>query len=256
MLQENNLVIDDTFDDLLTPKSSVCGSPVVINLDSDVNRMTELREHFTREWNLSVDRQSAYTISEVSDKKFDAGRVKPYAYALCLSAAKAIDKFLQEDRSKYLLLLEDDCRFIENPRSVVKDAINFMSKNSNCKFISLGCYSMSKPKLLSPDVTYEQPTKWKPYGTHAVIINSMFAREYAEALINQQVPPDWILINDYRTSRQGYLRRPSAAYQEMYKSHSKQNIDTMIYADVSPQVIKHITRHRSLKYISQILGDI
>lgn len=229
---------------LLTEEDPLIGPPLVINLDKDKKRFEDLKEHLAQ-WDIVPERFSA-----VSDVVLPAlpDCMKEYKYSVNLNmshAAASRHRCLTSKRP-YWLVLEDDCRFLEDPRIAIYEcllALNKAQKN-DWSIISFGCFSYDKqgekPKIEHPGLC--QPKGWHPWGTHSLLIN----RPHSPMLIGMWSscfwPADHLLLNEYNAGR-AFLRRPAVTYQEEYTSHTGGKTETKRSADLSPEIIEKICQN-------------
>lgn len=176
-----------------------------------------------------------------------------YNTSVNLSHAGASRHCYFNSKRRFWMVLEDDCRFVEDPRKIVFNIIETLGKNNlEWSLVSLGCYSYD---WQSPKENFDyatepvlcRPTSWFPWGAHSYLVN----RTHAERIIATWSacfnPADHLLLSEYRNDL-GYLRRPSATYQEEYLSYHNGNgggtMDTKKSADMSAEMIDKICQTR------------
>lgn len=202
-----------------------------INVNKDTERWNDLVQHLSK-WNVEVQRIPALTELPAGFKMV-AGRTK-YESVLLLSLCKTIEEFLSRSEP-YLLVLEDDCRFLDDPEVLVREAIQAVPKPWS--MISLGGFCDNLPNFDYSKVVYVQPD-FNLWGFHSVLVS----RENAERLLCEYKkcsrPSDHVLNEEYRESKLGFVRRPCGTYQHSYVSHrTGRKENTEFYADLDPREI-------------------
>lgn len=245
--------MDDLFlDRMFTDKDEVFGRVLVLNLKKDKRRWKDICYHLAQ-WNIFPERYES--ISDIKIPSLPDHMNKANA-CLDLTHAAASRHCLLNSQRNFWLVLEDDCRFVEDPRKVVLNAIwSLEITNQDWSVISLGSYSKYIDKLRLKPESYlthvlEKPRGWKPWGSHALLVN----RRHALSLIQQwsscMYPADHTLIREYEKGA-GFLLRPSAAYQEEYTSKISKGINpTKKNADVHPFLLEKICNTKSNQRLS------
>jgi len=232
--------------DLFTDNDPLFGPPIVINMDKDVDRWNDICHHFSQ-WGINLKRFSA--ISGVSLPALpESMSENSMAVNLCLTHAAANRHCLINSERPMWLILEDDCRFVEDPRKTIVSLINNCQNNKlDWSVVSLGCYSYDWQGK-RPPVDYEGPhglhkfiVDWCPWGSHSYAVNRKYGMRIIEKMSSCIQPSDHVLIGEFNIGK-GYLRRPSATYQEEYVSHRGGTASTKLSADLSPKLIEEITK--------------
>lgn len=217
--------------------------PLIINLDKDVKRWNDICDHLSQ-WNIVPERFSAVHGIKLPENSLNFS-MKEHGYTLNLNLSHSCASRyrLFYSNKPFWLIMEDDCRFTENPKSTILNIIAHLElKKIDWSVVSLGCFSYEN-QAKSPDIPSEymltQPHNWFPWGTHAYIVN----RKHAARLIAEWggcfYPPDHTLLSEYN-KKNGFLLRPSLAYQEEYASYACDGnsiMSTKNSADI-PQEIK------------------
>jgi hypothetical protein len=208
--------------------------PVVINCDRDTQRWSDLCEHLAT-WDVTPSRFSAFTSTTRRKSPF-----VPRTSALMTLGVVEILKQFQKTDQPYVLVLEDDCRFLQDPRVAVSEAI--AACPVGWSVLSLGSWGQIPPTDYSR-VTYAQPL-WLLLGAHSVLVS----RQHVEGLIqslDSSLPLFDIQLNEEYRKKRGYVRRPSITYQHEYVSHrSKRKEPTIALADL-PQEQKKILQTKT-----------
>jgi len=254
--KNNNLIID--FDKLLTPEDTIVGPPLVLNLAKDKDRWEDIIEHFAQ-WGIVPERFDA--MSGVALPDLPRRMTNNYFASLNLSHAAMSRRRYLYTENKFWLILEDDCRFLEDPRKIIFETLKLAAKDQlDWSILSLGCYSFNKdvydgkvvpsdkPALQGDEISLVKPEGWFALGSHSYLVNRIHAKRVIGQMSTCLDPADRVLIEEYAKNERGYLRRPSATYQEEYLSHSTQ--DQKMYwqtkrtADLHPHVIEKICEIR------------
>jgi len=236
----------------LSEEDELVGPPLVISLEKDAERWSSIVTHLSK-WNIKPEKFTAICDIDLPKKSLTLGMQEFSSKVnVCtnLSHAGASRYRLFQSSHPFWLVLEDDCRFLEDPRNKILSILGSLIESKiDWSIISLGSYctqsDIDNNKRLTPDysiLTLEQPTSWFPYGAHSYLIN----RNYSEDLISKWSsclrPCDNVLHLEYR-NKKGYLLRPSLTYQEEYPSN--RSLAGRIYAtkktaDIHPDLVKKI----------------
>lgn len=224
---------------LLTPEDPIIGPPIVINVKSDDKRMNALAFHLER-WGISPLRLEAVTMCD----SLPACSLTKYEINASLSHAAANRFCSSSDRMlrPAWMILEDDCRFLEDPRDAIAWALKNLPKGWSVA--SLGCYSWEKPPLPNDGTRHlDHATNWEPYGAHSYLVSSAHGPRLVGAFASCVEPPDWVLLREMRAGR-GYLARPSFTFQEEFPSHGTPNgeiRETRWAADLMPEDVMNLS---------------
>lgn len=236
-----------SFHDMLTERDPLIGPPIVINADKDKKRWADICEHFSK-WNIIPQRFPA-----VNGVKLPA--LPP---SMCESASAPSISLTHAAVSRYCslftqkkawLVLEDDCRFVEDPRKVIISALNCCAEsNFDWSIISLGSFSYDKQGK-RPPISYDahnftlcKPTAgWFPWGSHSYLVNRSSGLHISAQMSLCLYPSDHVLISEINSGK-GLLRRPAATYQEEYPSYRGGTADTKSSADLHPDIINEIMK--------------
>lgn len=232
---------------LLTSEDPIFGPPIVINLDKDEKRWADMCEHLAQ-WNIVPERFSAlsgYTLPSIPEHMKNPS----YLVSLNLTHAAVSRHCLLNTQRRMWLVLEDDCRFLEDPRNIVVNATRTLQQAEvDWSVISFGCYSYDwQAKRVEIDYSQsvlDQPVGWYPWGSHSYLVNRNHAYRLIGSWSTCISPPDHLLLNEYK-AKNGYLVRPSATYQEEYKSYhagGNSTTDTKRSADLPEDVIERIVK--------------
>jgi hypothetical protein len=227
------------FEKLLSPEDPIVGPPIVINTASDNIRMSSLALHLEN-WGITPLRLEAVTSCE----KLPACALTKYEVNACLSHAAASRFCHASDRQPRpaWLILEDDCRFLSDPR----EAVAWTLKNLPQKWsvASLGCYSWEKPSLPLNGMRHlDAAAGWEPYGAHSYLVSAQHGPRLIGSFASCVEPPDWVLMREMRAGR-GYLVRPSFTFQDEFPSHGTPNgeiRETKWAADLLPEDVLNIS---------------
>lgn len=231
--------------DLLTEKDPVVGPPLVINMDSDVDRWKDLCEHLAQ-WNITPERFPA--ISGVKLPALPPSMSEsPSSINLNLSHAAACRQRGLFEKRPFWLILEDDCRFLRDPRECIVQVLNTCQENNlDWSVVSLGCFSYDwqgkrqEFDYNGPAMLQKPVTGWYPWGSHSYLVNKKYGHRIIEKMSSCMCPADHVLLWEMNRGN-GYLRRPSASYQEEYQSYRGGVATTKEAADMHPDIIKKIT---------------
>lgn len=220
-------------------------SPLVINLEKDTKRWEDICSHFSQ-WDILPERFPAVEGIKLPEISLpECMKEHSYTVNLNLSHASALRYRTHKSQKPFCLILEDDCRFLENPTDLIFKIIkNLTSLNFDWSLISLGCFSYDwqapKPPLAQEQLNVyqlSQPNGWYPWGAHAYLINKKHAKRIIGEFASCIMPPDHILLSEY-SKKTGFLLRPSMAYQEEYPSHANNGFSTIVTkssADISEE---------------------
>lgn len=227
--------------------NKILAPPLVINLDKDTGRWNDIVEHFGS-WNISPERFSAITNLKLPEISLPPSMLESEYNVSCNMSHAAASRYrLYRSNYPFWLVVEDDCRFVEDPRKVIADCISTLASNNiDWSIISLGCYSYDRQSK-RPEIDYGtpllcKPQGWYPWGAHAYLVNRAHAPKIISRWSACFYPADHLLLAEYATG-EGYLRRPSIAYQEEYTSHSNggdHSRSTKATADMSPDILNKI----------------
>jgi GR25 family glycosyltransferase involved in LPS biosynthesis len=203
---------------LLTIDDPIIGPPIVINVSTDVGRMNSITFHL-ESYGINPIRLDAVTSCDV----LPACELTRYETNACLSHASA-NRFChsstREPRPAWLIL-EDDCRFLGDPRDAIEWALKNLPKGWSVA--SLGCYSWEKPTLPAGSKRHlDNAPNWEPYGAHSYLVSAQHGPRLVGSFASCFEPPDWVLLREMKAGR-GYLTRPSFTYQEEFPSHGTPN---------------------------------
>lgn len=188
---------------------------VIINMEKDSVRLHDITKHLMS-WGVNGIRLPAVENAKIPATNMSLGEI-----GCALSHAAALRYMSFADNRKYLgckawLILEDDCRFIMNPKMAVVWAL--ANVPYDWSIISLGSYNKDRPPL--KEKSYRLCTKfdWFPWGAHAYLVNPSHASRLMGSLSSCTAPVDHIFRTEFMTGK-GFLLRPSIAYQEIYESN-------------------------------------
>jgi len=188
---------------------------VIINLEKDQDRYVDLIEHLSA-WNIHHIKLHA-----VENISLPATSMSTAEISCSLSHAAAIRYMMLTSNKQYMnckawLIIEDDCRFLFNPRLAVMWAL--LNAPSDWSVISLGSYNKERPKLEHDSYKLYNKINWIPYGAHAYLVNPSHAARLLSIFSCCIMPVDTMLYEEFKSGR-GFLIRPSVAYQEIYQSN-------------------------------------
>ena len=239
MLQQDYKI---NLDDLLTERDEIVGRPIVINLDKDTERWNDMCEHLSK-WEITPERYPA--VSGVKLPSVPASMSEhECSVSLNLTHAAVSRHCYMRTKKMFWLVLEDDCRFLKNPKEIVFETLETLFHNkTDWSVVSLGCFSYDnqakKPELNLNSTVLTQPAGWYPWGTHSYLMNREHSMSLAATWSLCVNPTDHLLIHEYNIKR-GYLRRPSITYQEEYPSYRGGRARTIERADLDPDLIREI----------------
>lgn len=227
---------------LLTKDDKTVGPPIVINLEKDRRRYEDIHDHLAQ-WGIEPERFSALSGIKAPYVRSDMVE-SPHVISLNLSHAAVSRKCLLGSEKKYWLVLEDDCRFVIDPRKIVAFVLKSL-QGRDWSVVSLGCFSYGArpdPVLGYDNFSFERPGDWHPWGAHAYLVNRNHAKRLVEHWSALWDPADHIFHAEYKNNK-GFLLRPAVAYQEVYKSYQSKFTKNHNYkqtADMSPALVKKI----------------
>lgn len=230
---------------LLTDEDPLLGPPLVINMAKDSHRLADIQDHM-QYWGLRAARFEA--VSGVSLPALGQHMQEAkHVVSLNLSHAAASRHYLIEAQNPFWMVMEDDCRFLMDPRIIVANVLTSL-RDVDWSIVSLGCISHEKHGRRPPpsngydNFALEKPSGWFPWGLHAYIVN----RKHAPRLVGMWsacfYPADHILLEEYRNGT-GFLVRPSVSYQEEYASYQSGESginESKRVADLHPDIIEKI----------------
>lgn len=211
--------------------------PVVINLDRDTQRWSDLVDHLAQ-WGLVPQRLPA--VEQLPGGFTLPERRTRFEACLSLSWVKAVRGFLSES-DPYLLVLEDDCRFLQDPAVLIDEALTTVGAiQPEWSVISLGGWRRPRiPRWDYSEVRYDQPT-WNLWGSHSVLINRLHAERLLPVYESCRFQTDGLLNDEYK-KKLGFVRRPAGTYQHSYVSHREgRKVSTELYADLPEKTIKEL----------------
>ena len=233
-------------DDILTERDPIFGKPIVINMDKDTQRWDDMVKHLAQ-WDIVPERMPAIhgiKLPCLSDEMKEHDVI----VNLNLSHAAVSRHCLLEGKRRAWLVLEDDCRFLKNPKKVLYDVMCGLGGSKiDWSMISLGCFSYDNQAVRPPyeegGYSLVQPHTWYPWGAHSYVVNSAHAIRLVSALSSCFFPSDHLLIHEYTDSKLGFLLRPSITYQEEYVSYrGSETANTKASADLPPHIIEEICK--------------
>jgi hypothetical protein len=138
-------------------------------------------------------------------------------------------KQFQKGDQPYVLILEDDCRFLQDPKVAVAEAI--AACPTGWSVLSLGGWGMKIPPTDYCRVFFDQP-HWTLLGSHSVLVGRPHVEDLIQSLDGALLFFDMQLNLEYQKKR-GYVRRPAITYQHEYVSHrSKRKEPTILFSDL------------------------
>jgi len=200
---------------LLSPDNRMVPPPVVINLDKDKDRHRDIDKHLS-ELKIRYSRLAALNGVTLPATGLTVGET-----SCSLSHAAAVRYMILADNQRYVnckawLILEDDCRFLVNPRMAL--AWILANVPPDWSIVSLGSYNKDRPDLKDGQYRLHTKFSWVPYGSHAYLVNPTHAHRILGLFSSCTAPVDHILHSEFASGK-GYLIRPSISYQELYPSN-------------------------------------
>jgi hypothetical protein len=206
--------LEVAFDKLLTHEDPIVGPPIVINTDDDVRRMEEIAVHL-EDYRIPVIRIPAITnLSNLPACNLTRHQVNKN---LSHGAANRFAHLFDDVKRPLSLILEDDCRFLGNPRDAVAWVIENTSRNWSV--VSLGCHSVSRPPLETTSRHFDPARDWQPDGSHSYLISAAHAMRLTGLISSCVETVNETLLREIRSGR-GHLVRPSFTVQEEYVSYA------------------------------------
>jgi len=206
---------------LFSAGNAVIGPPLVINVASDTHRADDIYHHMSQ-WGVRPEMFPAVTGVSLPALPQSLRETK-FAVNLNLSHAAASRHCLINTTGQVWMVMEDDCRFLSDPRVVVANVLKAV-QGVDWSVISLGRISHERqgPRPQPPDgydkLALVQPKGWYPWGSHAYIVNRKHAARLVSMWSGCFYPADHVLLHEYAAGT-GFLLRPSVAYQEEYASY-------------------------------------
>ena len=174
-----------------------------INLDRSPERRARIEKNLTK-FGLSFSRVRAVDAQELSDDEIDAyydATDNPYRYfavlkkgeiGCFLSHRKALRQFLDSSEDQYVVILEDDAEFIDDPEPVFRTIQTNLNSSTEAFVIKL--FSRRKNKMdrildISAAATIGLP-RICPLNTSAQIFNRTAATRFLEATKRIYLPID------------------------------------------------------------------
>lgn len=199
----------------LTQGNAAIPPAVIINMDKDKQRLDDIKEHFLM-WGVHAARLPA-----IEGVNLPVTNMTTSEISCALSHASAMRYMMLADGHKYMhskawLIVEDDCRFVMNPKMAIVWAL--MNVPYDWSIISLGSYNKDRPPLKDKAYRLYTGFEWYPWGAHAYLVNPTHASRLMGALSSCTAPVDHIFRAEFKTGK-GFLMRPSVAYQEIYESN-------------------------------------
>ena len=243
MTQDRHLETLWTNDTAFTDDDRVFGRPVVINVARDRERWADIAAHLSQ-WSICPERFEP--VPPMTFAGLPQTMKSPYVSSLALTHAAICRRFLLDSKSQFLLIMEDDCRFLMDPRQVLHKIVGHLG-DKPWTAISLGTYAFEHQGKRSPlpdtpgQLVLDQPQDWFPWGTHAYVVSRHRLEKFIGQLSSLLMPADHVLIEQFR-KRESYLLRPSIAYQEEYGTYAAVNASrsTIRTADLPQKVIDTI----------------
>lgn len=204
---------------LLSEEDEILGRPIVISGNEE--RFSTLKSHMDS-YEIQVERFPAIMLKSLPATENFAH----VPVGVNLSHAAVLRNCLKTNYKKqFILVLEDDCRFFEDPRPhIVPVLSNILKVDPNFAVISLGSYHYAHQAVAPPiqkGETYviNSVSGWYPWGSHAWIYNLKRAPELIGWLSSLFNPLDHIMIDQYWKSN-CWLMRPAIAYQESLRKQA------------------------------------
>jgi len=201
----------------LTDEDEIIGKPVVISADED--RFTSLKSHMNS-YEIQVEKFPAIMLKSLPATDHFAH----VAVGINLSHAAVLRNCIVTNYKKqFILVLEDDCRFFEDPRPHILPVLSSILRvDPNFAIISLGCYHYDHQGAAPPiqgSYLINSISGWHPWGSHAWIYNVNRAPDLIGWLSSLLRPIDHIMTDQY-WSKNCWLMRPAIAYQESLKEEA------------------------------------